>query len=197
MSTLARWREARAVLEWVDPVLAPALLSSWDALKPLSFEPLHVRGHVVLVGHRAAGKTTLLGPVATLVRREALDLDAQITRHAGVPVATVFKKGEAAFRALEREVFTLVDGARVIAAGGGFLSHHADLLTGHLAVLVPVSLQTYRRRLAAKAGARPRLHPSMTLADEITTVFTQREAVHAGAPTMPLLEFLARAGSTP
>ena len=39
--------------------------------------------------------------------------------------------------------------------------------------------------------------PELSVEEELTTVFTERETIHARVPTMSLLEFLSRAGSMP
>jgi shikimate kinase len=150
-----------------------------------------LRGHVVLVGHRGAGKTTLLAPLAERLGRPAVDLDVLIASRAGSSARALFERSEAAFRAAEREAFLSVGSPSVIAAGGGFLSHHRDLLEGHTPVLVPIDFETYRRRMLADTS-RPRLRPQLSVEEEIASVFSEREALHAAVPTMPLSLLLER-----
>ncbi|HEY8211084.1 MAG TPA: shikimate kinase [Myxococcaceae bacterium] len=132
---------------------------------------------VVLVGHRGAGKSTLLPHVAALLGRRPLDLDAEIERALGRPIREVFREDERRFRAAEREQFQRAPAGTVVAAGGGFLALHADLLGGDTAVLVPVSFETYRERLLADA-TRPRLRPELSAEEEVRVVFEEREAIH-------------------
>ncbi len=78
---------------------------------------------------------------------------------------------------------------RVIAAGGGFLSLHGDLLEGTHAVLVPVTFETYRERLL-EDRTRPRLRPEVPLEEELRGIFDEREAAprapaHAAAGGLP------------
>lgn len=146
-------------------------------------------GHVVLVGHRGAGKTSVLHALAERLARPAIDLDALIAKREGVTVRALFERSEAEFRAAERRAFCSVPGRAVIAAGGGFLAHHADLLAGHTPVLVPIDFETYRARLL-RDTARPRLKPELSLEQEIATVFAEREALHARVKTLPLAEVL-------
>ena len=148
-----------------------------------------LRGHVVLVGHRGAGKSRVLRPLAERLGRPAVELDALIAEREGMPVRALFERSEADFRAAERRAFASVPGRAVIAAGGGFLSHHADLLEGHTPVLVPIDFETYRARLLADVS-RPRLKPGLPLEEEIATVFAEREALHARVKTVPLAEVL-------
>lgn len=169
------------VLSRVDPRLRDGVRAEYlrrratSGRTPGSRPPPSSR--VVLVGHRAAGKTTLLPHVATLLSRRAVDLDAEIERALGRPIRDVLREDERRFRAAERECFQRLPGETVVAAGGGFLSLHQDLLEGHAAVLVPVSFETYRDRLLADAS-RPRLRPELSPEEEIRAVYEEREAIH-------------------
>ncbi len=82
--------------------------------------------------------------------------------------------------------------------GGGFLSHHADALRGCLAVLIPVTFETYVERLRADA-TRPRLRPELTLDAELREIYFEREELHRAARPLALVDFLLRArqGSRP
>lgn len=148
-----------------------------------------LRGHVVLVGHRGAGKSTVLEPLALKLGRPAIDLDGLIAERAGVSARELFQRSEAEFRAAERAAFLSVTGTAVIAAGGGFLSNHGDLLEGHTPVLVPIDFETYRERMRGDR-TRPRLRPSLSIDEEIAAVFAEREQAHARVRTVPLAEVL-------
>src|SRR5687768_6437315 len=115
-------------------------------------------GHVVLVGHRGAGKSRLLDAVARRLGRPGVDLDRLVAEREGLPARALFERSEAEFRAAERRAFVSIAGQAVIAAGGGFLSHHADLLQAHTPVLVPIDFETYRARMLEDVS-RPRLRP--------------------------------------
>jgi shikimate kinase len=178
------------IFDSVDPRLASALrleferrLASDDGRRARAGE------QVVLVGHRAAGKSRLLPIAAHLISRPAVDLDESIARRTGRSTRDLFDRDRDAFRAEERAAFLAVPVGAVIAAGGGFLALHADLLEGHLAVLVPVTFETYRERLLAD-GSRPRLRPEVSLEDEIASVFRERESAHARAPSVSLVDWL-------
>lgn len=148
-----------------------------------------LKGHVVLVGHRGAGKTTALRPLAERLGRPAVDLDALIAEREGTSIRELFARSEATFRAAERAAFLSVRGEAVISAGGGFLANHADLLDGHTPVLVPIDFETYRERLLRDRN-RPRLRPELPLDEEIATVFAEREKLHARVKTVPLSALL-------
>jgi shikimate kinase len=165
----------------IDPRLRAAFLSDVERYSRAAPPPL--RGHLVLVGHRAAGKSRLLEPVARWMQRPAIDLDAMVG-------PGLFARSPLEFRRAERAAFCSITRPSVIAAGGGFLSLHADLLAGHTPVLVPVTFETYCERLRADS-TRPRLRPELSLQDELASVFHEREARHARVPTVPLAQLVA------
>jgi shikimate kinase len=145
---------------------------------------------VVLVGHRAAGKSRLLPLLGKWLGRPTLELDAEIARRAGRELHEWVQRDLASFRRAERETFIELPSGCVIAAGGGFLALHGDLLEPHVAVLVPVSYDTYRARLVSDR-TRPRLRPELSLEDEIASIFQEREELHARARVHSLVDFLA------
>lgn len=177
------------VLGLVDPRMRDRVHAEYVAL-PRTGKPLGPK--VVLVGHRAAGKTTLLPVVAGLLGRRAVDLDAEIERALGRPIRDIFREDVRLFRATEREVYRQLPSGTVVAAGGGFLALHADLLGEDTAVLVPVSFETYRERLMADTD-RPRLRPELSIEEELRSVYDEREAIHQrlGPRVMSLAELLA------
>ena len=81
---------------------------------------------IYLVGFMGSGKSTVGKLLAEKLGWEFVDLDAEIEREAGKPIARVFdEEGEAAFREIETAAVTrqtcAVRGgrARVVALGGG------------------------------------------------------------------------------
>jgi shikimate kinase len=175
------------ILGAVDPRLSPGLR---EALARPGATALPQPGQtVVLAGHRTAGKTRLLPLVGRLLGRAGLDLDAELERTSGRSLRTWVAEDPVAFRAAERRALLEIAPGSLVAVGGGFLSHHPDALAGLLTLVVPVSFETYRERLLADTS-RPRLRPGMSLEEEISTVFHEREALHARVPTVPLVDFL-------
>lgn len=186
MSTPASSPELNEVAALVDPRLREQFVNDveeHDGAVPLD-------GHVVLVGHRAAGKTRLLGPLSRWAKRMAFDLDAVIEVRTGKPLRELFERSQKAFRTAERDAFESIDGKAMVSAGGGFLSHHADLLKGHTPVLVPVSAETFRDRLKADVS-RPRLEPALSVDEELDQVWAERERLHAQVRTVPLAGLVA------
>jgi shikimate kinase len=152
---------------------------------------------IVLVGQRAAGKSWLLEPIARLAGRPGFDLDREIEAREGRRIAEWLPSDEAGFRAAERRCFATLPISSVVAAGGGFLSLHADLLADHVAVLVPLTFDTHVERLRAElegphhgSPRRPRLRPDLTHEEELHEVFFVREALHRRVPTVSLPTFL-------
>jgi len=77
---------------------------------------------VVLVGMPGSGKTTLGAMVAEALGREAIDLDREIEKAAGMTIPEIFaQKGEKAFRDLESELIRdkCKLSGKVISTGGG------------------------------------------------------------------------------
>ena len=81
---------------------------------------------IYLVGFMGSGKSTVGRLLAERLGWQFVDLDAEIERDAGKPIARIFEDdGEPAFRDLEREAVSRETcavrsgGARVVALGGG------------------------------------------------------------------------------
>ncbi|WP_241758149.1 shikimate kinase [Myxococcus landrumensis] len=171
----------------MDPRLAPALREALARPGPV---PRPDAGQtVVLCGHRSAGKSTLLPRVAGLLERRGVDLDAHLERLHGRPLKTWVAQAPAEFRAAERRALLELPQGGLVAVGGGFLSHHPDALAGMFTLIIPITFETYRDRLMADR-TRPRLRPDVSLEEEISSVFHQREALHARVPTIALVDFL-------
>lgn len=180
------------MLEWIDQRLRDSLRAELERRRGERVEGLPRGVPVVLVGQRAAGKTTLLPHVARALRRVGIDLDDELARLSGRSIREWLTEDQRAFRAAERETFgALRTRAGVIAVGGGFLSHHADALHGCVVVEVPVSFDTYCERLRADES-RPRLRPELSLREELREVYAERERRHAAARPMAFVEFLLR-----
>jgi len=115
--------------------------------------------HLVLVGLPGAGKSTIGHAVARALRRPFVDLDAEIVRRVGRPIATIFaSEGEAHFRALEREATLQLREAApsVIAPGGGWVT-----VPETVALLCPPARMTYLK--VGPVAAAHRLHRSAHL----------------------------------
>ena len=178
------------VLAAVDPRLSAEVRRAFDRASAQTATPLPKDARWVLAGHRAAGKSTLLPLLAQLCGRPAVDLDAELERERGAPIRDWFGADPAGFRAAERAAFSRLPANVLVAVGGGFLFHHADLLGDAAVILVPVSFDTYRERLLADR-TRPRLRPELSLDEELRCTFEERERAHAAVRTVSLADALA------
>jgi shikimate kinase len=99
--------------------------------------------NIILGGFMATGKTSVGRRLAARLSFEFVDVDELIEAEAGLPIRQIFAmRGEAAFRALEREMVARMAGRRcsVIAVGGGAVVDPRNLaaLRG-LGVLIALS----------------------------------------------------------
>lgn len=116
--------------------------------------------HVALIGFMGAGKTTLGAEVAQRLDRPFLDLDRELEKSIGRPLAWLFEeRGEAEFRVLEAA--TTAEALRserpaVLSLGGGVVKSpeiRAALREHALTVLIDVDPETAWSR--ARHSARP------------------------------------------
>jgi shikimate kinase len=115
---------------------------------------------VYLVGMPGAGKSVVGSELAGRLGVPFLDLDAEIERQEGRPVAEIFAtEGEPAFRALEAAALTRAStrDPSVVACGGGVVLEPANRITLRntgLAVYLDVPLALLRERVRP-AAERP------------------------------------------
>ena len=119
---------------------------------------------VALIGLSGAGKTTVAPLAAARLGFPWLDLDADIERAAGRPIAALFAEGGAEFRALEAEALerALADPrpGLVLACGGGIVTAPAArkrLRARAFVVWLRVSPERAAARLGENADQRPLL----------------------------------------
>jgi len=138
---------------------------------------------LVLIGARAAGKTTVGRLVAERLGWAFEDLDTAIERRAGRTITDIFSlEGEPAFR--EREAAALAERTSrtrlILATGGGAILRPENRRA--LRDFGPVVwLRADPKVLAARLEADPRGRPSLTGADpaaEIAQVLRDREALY-------------------
>jgi shikimate kinase len=130
------------------------------------------RRHIFLIGFSGSGKSTLGRVLATKLEYRFIDLDAVIEEYARQSISEVFaKKGEAAFRRLEKAQLERVLGStriQVIALGGGAFES-ADIRRIARCNGVTIFLNCSQRELYRRlrnVGNRPLLevkpHPNET-----------------------------------
>lgn len=119
---------------------------------------------IVLIGFSGAGKSTVGRIVADRLGWRLLDLDAEIERREERTIPDIFRhSGEAAFRAVERELFrdALATERAVIATGGGAVASDevwtGDWLgaPGTVTVLLDAPATELHARLVAHQAADP------------------------------------------
>jgi shikimate kinase len=149
-----------------------------------------MRKHLLLIGLRASGKSTLGAALATRLGVDFIDLDNLTARELGFArTGDAFREaGEEAFRAAElRALHGAVDAdARVIALGGGTptapgAAAMIDALrqSGRAAVVfLDPPLATLTARLAADTGDRPSL-TGAGVVDEVEEVARRRRPLYA------------------
>jgi shikimate kinase len=184
------------LLAHVDPRLREGLTAELTRRQGEAGEGLPRGVTVVLAGHRAAGKSTLLPHVAALLGRNSVDLDAHLEASSGRSLRAWVTDDMASFREAERAAFASLPPGLVVAVGGGFLANHADAVGGCVTVLVPVTFETYRERLLTDV-TRPRLRPELSMEAELEAVFFEREALHRRARALSLVDLLLAARRPP
>ena len=138
---------------------------------------------IVLTGFRGTGKTTVGRIVAGSLGIPFLDTDQIIEERAGMKIPIIFRKrGEAAFRDMEREaIASLPEDSVVVSAGGGAIlapGNVAHLRKGSLVFLLGADDETIERRI----GGSDR--PSLTgrpLSEEVGALLRVRKPAYLRA----------------
>ena len=147
---------------------------------------LRLRRSVGLVGMMGAGKTAVGRALATMLRADQKDSDAEIVARAQLSIAEIFERfGEPFFREKETQVIArMLDGPpAILSTGGGawMSAQNRELLTRQAAVLwLDADLDLLWSRVRHKT-TRPLLrteNPRATLA----AILAERGPVYALAP---------------
>jgi shikimate kinase len=134
----------------------------------------------------AAGKSTIGKLLADRLGWRFLDPDVEIARRTGTTIAEIFRTdGEAAFRALERELTASLHSVPpvVLAPGGGWITNPGAveaLPPGSILVWLRVSAEEAVRRALAASDERPLLAGPDPLA-AARTLLAAREPLYAAA----------------
>ena len=134
---------------------------------------------VALVGAMGAGKSTVGQALAAALGLAFVDVDVEITRQAGRSIAALFEeRGEAAFRALERDVLAaLLRGPpQVLACGGGAVldAGSREALRGVDTLWLAAEPRTLADRIAGDAG-----RPLAGDAEAMRVLLRRRRAAYA------------------
>ncbi len=125
-----------------------------------------MKANIYLSGFMGSGKSTVGRLLAKRMRARFVDADALIERKAGRKISEIFqKRGEKAFRRMERSVLAAVSRKRgqVVALGGGalidFVTRRRVIATGVLVRLSCSEVELWRR-LRPQLAERPLLKGS-------------------------------------
>jgi shikimate kinase len=156
-----------------------------------------MRRHVVLVGLPGSGKSTVGRLAAGLLGAAFRDADEEIVARAGTSVERIFaERGEAAFRALERETMDALLAAEpaVLAPGGGWAAQPGSLDAARGRALL-IYLATDPATCAARATAGGAVRPLLAGPDVETrmrNLLAEREGSYRRAECRVATDGLAR-----
>jgi shikimate kinase len=153
---------------------------------------------LILTGFMASGKSAVARNLARRLAWRLIDCDAEIATRAGKPIPEIFRaRGEAHFRALEREVISAVaeDSRRcaqcgnplpaVIATGGGAIVdpvNCANLRRAGVIVCLSARPEIIARRVGHSAKSRPMLtQGGKPLHERIAELMAARREAYARA----------------
>jgi shikimate kinase len=118
---------------------------------------------IALIGFMGTGKTVVGRLLAEKLGKSFIELDAEIEKKAGKPVAAIFHEdGEASFRKMEAQITLDISTQRntVVACGGGIVLDKANvfrLKQEYVIVCLSAAPADILSRISAEADKRPLL----------------------------------------
>lgn len=144
-------------------------------------------GRIALLGLRGAGKSTLGAKLAQALALPFVELDREVEKEAGAPLADVFSMyGQEAFRRFERKALARVlkSSPRAVIAAGGSLVTDPDtysLLLDHCTcVWLKATPEEHMARVMAQGDVRP-FKGSPAALEEIRALLADRDRLYARA----------------
>jgi shikimate kinase / 3-dehydroquinate synthase len=137
--------------------------------------------HVALIGFMGAGKTTLGEQAAARLGRPFVDLDQELERETGEPIATLFRQSETDFRIREaRKTIEALAQRKpaVLALGGGAVTSESvrKALSEHaFTVLIDVDVDEAWER--SRGGDRPLAQDEL----HFRALYTKRRPLYEGS----------------
>ena len=157
------------------------------AVERLVREEDTVEKPIALIGLRGAGKSTLGAKLAASLGLPFVELDREVEKEAGAPLAEVFAMyGQDAFRRFERRALerVLAEQPRAVIATGGSLvtdpGTYEMLLERCRCIWLKASAQEHMARVLAQGDTRPFKGRSAAL-DEIRKLLADRERLYGRA----------------
>jgi len=180
--------EAAAAAAWIES-LSDA--EAQRALRVLRREfpevPVEERARIALIGLRGAGKTTLGRRLAEKRGLRFVELDAEVERAAGVPLAELFVLyGQASYRRHERRCLDALlaqDEPMVIATGGGIVTQAEafDVLLSNCRVIwLKAKPEEHMARVIAQGDRRPMAGNTEAM-DDLKQLLANREKLYGRA----------------
>lgn len=157
------------------------------AVERLAREEEALEKPIALLGLRGAGKSTLGAKLASSLSLPFVELDREVEKEAGAPLAEVFAMyGQDAFRRFERRALerVLAEQPRAVIATGGSLvtdpGTYDLLLERCRCIWLKASAQEHMARVLAQGDTRPFKGRSAAL-DEIRKLLADRERLYGRA----------------
>ena len=168
--------------------VARALATTPSALLAPAEREATVARPIALVGVRGAGKTAVGAALARRLGARLVELDHEIARAAGLPLAQVFElHGEAYYHRVEREVLARMvdaaDGPIVIATGGSIVTDadsFALLRARCTTVWLRARAEDHWSRVVAQGDRRPMAKRPAAF-DELRALLAARAPLYARA----------------
>lgn len=149
-----------------------------------SFHSEKAASHILLVGSRGSGKTTIGHSLARVRDLPFYDTDRMVEEVIREPISSFWaREGEIPFRSLESGVLHKLVSMRsgVVSTGGGIVlsSENRALISKMGWVLyLSVSVDVLENRLSHWGNSRPRLNPQLQLSEEIALSVRERDPLY-------------------
>jgi len=147
---------------------------------------MHHNRNIILIGFMGTGKTTIGRALADQLKRDFVDMDAELEACAGKPIPRIFAEdGEPEFRRMERNLVAELSRRSnlVIAAGGGVVLDPDNIrdfsATGHVICLKALPDEIIRR--VSGSSHRPLLEQGDKGA-RIRKLLCQRQPLYDAIP---------------
>lgn len=181
-------RVIRRLLERVPASRLEGLMSR--LMRDLSGPDGERRWRVALIGLRGAGKSTLGARLAQELGAPFIEIDREIERDAGMPVAEIFSLyGQTGYRRFEKRALERVVSEHeraVLSVGGGIVSQpdtYTFLLAHCHTVWLKAAPEEHMARVIAQGDLRPMAGHEEAM-DDLRRILKAREALYAKADTV-------------